>query len=102
MITIPKQISNIHNLFMLLSINTPHENKTCYLHLKNQEHDAGGFRFDLIKGKHDYAIRLSNNYFWHNSEIDTIIIEKNKETEIKAIKIIKDNRLENQTSDIYR
>ena len=101
-IPIPKQVSNIPNLFVLLSINTPHEKHTCCLQLKNQEHETGGFRFDLIKGKQDYAIRLSNNYFWHNSEIDTIIIEKNKETEIKAIKIIKDNRLENQTSDIYR
>lgn len=102
MIPIPKQVSNISNLFILLNIYTPHENKTCCLQLKNQEHDTGGFRFDLIKGKHDYAIRLSNNYFWHNSGIDTIIIEKSKETEIKAIKIIKDYRLENQTSDIYR
>jgi hypothetical protein len=87
---------------MLLSINTPHETNNCYIKLKNQDREAGGFRFELIKGKHDYAIRLSNNYFWHNSEIDTIIIEKSKETEIKAIKIIKDYRVENQTSDIYR
>ncbi|MDD3280776.1 MAG: hypothetical protein PHC83_04315 [Bacteroidales bacterium] len=101
-VSIPSYLSNIHHLFMLISINTPHETNNCYIKLKNQDREAGGFCFELIKGKYDYAIRLSNNYFWHNSEIDTIIIEKSKETEIKAIKVIKDYRVENQTSNIYR
>ncbi len=82
------------SLFLMLEISTENEFEENFIHLRSEGKYLGHFVFNLKKGTHKYAIRLSNNYLWHVYETDQIIIDKSEGTEIKEYQLIKDKRLE--------
>lgn len=82
------------SLFLMLEISTDNENEESFIHLRSEDKYLGHFVFNLKKGIHKYAVRLSNNYLWHVYNTDQIIIDKNEGTEITEYQLIKDKRLE--------
>lgn len=84
---------NNRNLFLLLEIETENEYEINYLHLRSEDKYLGHFVFNLNKGTYRYAVRLSNNYLFHILQVNQLILDKQKGTVVKKIKLIKDKRI---------
>ena len=68
-----------------------------HVSLKSDGLNQAIFHFNIIPGKHSYAIRLSSSFYWWNLDKNQIVLSIDKPVEISKIAIISEDGL-NQTS----
>lgn len=59
---------------------------------KNSKNLKASYKFRVHKGKNEYILRLSNDYYWYNNLMNTLTYENNNLCDIEKIELIKEVR----------